>query len=946
LSGTLLMTSNLRSINFVRSAHKLPRLVRSALIVFGLASLLSAVEPDGTKKHYDIPASTALEAIKAFSEQSGADVLYSAADLAAIKTNPVKGDFTASEALDRLIAGTPLIATWDSITGGFAIKRTAADNLSPNSARMGAGASESDSEPGSGEYEQGKTPIVLSPFDVNASTDVGYGASATASTSRVVQNYVDVPQTVNVVTSEFLNDYNIQDSISALEYTPNITFGLSDNPWALLVRGAAMGFTWVDGIIIPSSYFGMPMDFFDRIEVVKGPSSAAFGLGVPGGLVNYVSKTPQGLNNTTVEVGVGGNNNLLFKFDVQRVDSQNSKLSYRLVGFWDNGGYAYPKEYHSGAGAQLSLRYDFNSTTRLDVITAYSQTVTPATQQEGNIWKNPYLYYWNLAQNQTYPYYDYLPGTKFSNGSVFGVSGTLPPPGTLPIFGTGQLLGADANPNPTGWAGWNDSGFRASVILTKSLFDGHVQIRNALMFYSDYQTWYDESASALYSLPGSGNTPITTGYPTFAMNGTTYNPSVGPPQLFLAFARIHGTTWGTNRTDDFDAVINFHLVGADWTTLIGADFYDDVLNFSNYDIPDLNADGSAAVGLLYSNSNPTLYTGPAAEPVATGWANYNARTWGDGFYAQEDVSYKLGAAGALDLLAGWRIDYYNTETLNFVGASTYPGWVSTKGAPRFAITYKPLKWLSVYELYTVHKDPSNTINKYFLYGGTEYSPALEAKFPSGLIESYQPGGYTVESGLKASFLGGKLDASVAVWHEELTGQTVGVVVANVINPDGTQSTIAENDIEGLNAHGVEAEIFGQLLPRLSFTANYGIERGNYPPFSNGVPETLDPSATISAHGKYDFGNLRGAGFFATFGGEWFGPYMLDQTSGTIRDVFYNQSQELFDGGIGFRWKTGKYRQQVYFNMDNFMNAIVTIGSTQPGMIEPQRSFFLTYKISY
>src|SRR5208282_5032760 len=159
-------------------------------------------------------------------------------------------------------------------------------------------------------------------------TNVGYGASTTSSTSRYQQAYISLPQTVNVVTSEFLTDFNVQDVREAYESVPNIEFGLQNNPYADRIRGAIVDITYSDGVALPSQYSAMPMDFYDRIEIVKGPSSIAFGLGDPGGLVNYVSKMPQGIETTSLDVGVGANSNYLIRFDRQGVDRSNSKLSY------------------------------------------------------------------------------------------------------------------------------------------------------------------------------------------------------------------------------------------------------------------------------------------------------------------------------------------------------------------------------------------------------------------------------------------------------------------------------------------------------------------------------------------------------------------------------------------------------------------------------------------
>ena len=791
------------------------------------------------------------------------------------------------------------------------------------------------SDTGAGET----SPVVLNPFNVNADTDVGYGASATAATSRVLQNYVDIPQTVSVVTSQFLTDFNLQDVREALEYVPNLQFGLTNNASAVQIRGARVTQTYVDGVAMPAQYTAMPVDFFDRIEVIKGPSSAAFGLGQPGGIINYVSKTPQGTEATSLTVGGGGNDNFLARLDTQGVSSKDSRLSYRLAAFWDDGGYETPNVFHSGAGGQLALRYDFDSTTRLDLITAYSQTTYPSEGIQGSIWMNQTIYLAWQAQQLGSGIYKYLPGTVFPNGSVFGVSGTLPPPGTVfSVPGTGQFLGVGANPNPQGWNDANNNTERDEIILTKDLAGGHIHLRNAFNLEFDQSSVHDETPAGILSVPGSGNTPVAAGtIPTALINGAVH-PDSGPPLFYIGEPRMYTVGQGASRSDELDLLAQWHFWGADWQSLIGGNVYDTEGSTKTESIPDTNADGSLAYVNLYSSNNPPVYV-PSTYTI-TAWNN--THSWGDGFYGQEDV--KL-LRGHLDLLAGWRIDYFDTETRNYAtGTKIFPGWVNTKGAPRYAATIKPWDWLSFYSLYTVHKDPTQSTTKYFQSSGTEWSPALMALYPPGQLEFYQPGGYTVEEGMKASFFGGKLFASVAVFHELTTGQLNPTVVANVINPDGTSTQIAQQQVQGLNAHGMEIELFGQPTRRLSFNANYGFNHGYFPAFANGLPDFFNPSATLSLHGKLDLGDLRGNGFYVTFGGEWFSPYWIYQAANAY--VYYNSSQYVFDGGIGYRWKWGRYRNRLYFNMDNIMDKLISIGSITPWTTEPLRSEFLNYTVSF
>jgi outer membrane receptor protein involved in Fe transport len=820
----------------------------------------------------------------------------------------------------------------------------------------------------------GEAPTVLSPFDVYASSNVGYGATSTSSTARIGQDYVSLPQTVNVVTSEFLTDFNIQDVREAFESVPNIEFGLQNNPNSSRIRGAIVDQTYSDGVALPAQYTAMPMDFYDRIEIVKGPSSIAFGLGQPGGLINFVSKMPQGTDVTSVSYGMGTDQNYVFRFDTQGVDKSNTNLSYRLVGFWDNGGYAQPNEYHSGIGAQLSLKYDFDKTSSLALIVGYSQTDYPSEGIVNSIWQNATIYRAWLVADLGAPVYYALPGTKYSNGSVFGVSGQLPVPNTIPtlgILGTGDLVGADTNANPPGWAGDTERTFRTTLIYTKD-FGDHFHFRNALVLDFNNSDNYDETPDNVLSIPGTANTlpPEAAGNPFYGEPNGIYtvqpNPQFNPtgaPYTGIAYQRSHGIGSSSARDDEIDLVAEFDLP---WDmhseTLIGGDFYDNQGYSYDYQVPDQGPNGQTQWPNLYSNYNPPLYTANVPVFIA---ANYGSHSWGDGFYAQEQINF---FHDYVEALAGWRIDYFDTETRNAIGTSTFPGWVNTKGAPRFAVTVKPFKWLSFYALDTQHHDPAATVNKYFLSYG-EYTPALQAEFPPGTLESYSPGGTTIEGGAKASFFGGKLFASIAVFHEITSGQLNTIPAITTINPDGTTSQIGLNAVQGVNAHGIEMEIFGQITDRLSFKADYGNLHGNFPPFivtqagsgtagslplSTAVPDYVDPSATIGVHGKLDLGGIfdfpgagslhRQTGLFITFGGTWFSPYWIYQQGNYAQ--YYDSDQYIFDGGIGYRWINGKFREALYLNADNIADRVVSIGTVTPWTVEPMRAVTLTYTITF
>lgn len=72
-----------------------------------LVGLVLASEP--ARRTFNVPADDAVVSLKLFAEQAGQEIIYPADSVKGVKTNAVKGDFTARDALDQLVAATDLV---------------------------------------------------------------------------------------------------------------------------------------------------------------------------------------------------------------------------------------------------------------------------------------------------------------------------------------------------------------------------------------------------------------------------------------------------------------------------------------------------------------------------------------------------------------------------------------------------------------------------------------------------------------------------------------------------------------------------------------------------------------------------------------------------------------------------------------------------------------------
>src|SRR3954463_12537574 len=127
----------------------------------------------------------------------------------------------------------------------------------------------------------------LSEFVVKVDTDNSYIASESVTGSRVATRIQDLPFSINVITSEFLNDFDLFDLDSNLAYTSSLS-GL-DTQGNYNLRGFGATFQLRNGFYRLGLIDRVNVD---RIEVIKGPNAAIYGQTSPAGMVNVITKRP------------------------------------------------------------------------------------------------------------------------------------------------------------------------------------------------------------------------------------------------------------------------------------------------------------------------------------------------------------------------------------------------------------------------------------------------------------------------------------------------------------------------------------------------------------------------------------------------------------------------------------------------------------------------------
>lgn len=292
------------------------------ILLCGLGMNNAASAADAAKKSFDLPAADAAQTLKAFSEQSGEQIVYPVERVRGVRTNPVQGEFTAREALDLMLADTGLSVVQDERTGAFAVRRNELPGA-PQQGRTGG-------NPAGVQTDDGG-PIRLARLEVLgtrirqteefgpaplSSYDNDYIRSSGAMTladflNRLPQNYAGISAGRGSTPNELNPEFGSRTETTTPAF--NFVLGASAIPAnatgqsGVGLRGLGSGSTLVlvDGRRIAQSSVGnagtdsrqgfvdlntIPLGMVERIEVVTDGTSALYGADAVAGVINIVLK--------------------------------------------------------------------------------------------------------------------------------------------------------------------------------------------------------------------------------------------------------------------------------------------------------------------------------------------------------------------------------------------------------------------------------------------------------------------------------------------------------------------------------------------------------------------------------------------------------------------------------------------------------------------------------
>ncbi|MDD1533943.1 TonB-dependent siderophore receptor [Bradyrhizobium sp. WBOS4] len=175
----------------------------------------------------------------------------------------------------------------------------------------------------------------------------GFVATRSGTATKTDIPLIETPQSVSVITTDQVRNQGAVSIGEALRYTAGVSGdvnGGSDTRFgALQIRGfdTTMSGLYIDGLRIPSSNYvhfnGLDPYGAERLEVLKGPSSAMYGGSGTGGILNYVTKLPTAQQFGEASISGGSFNRYQGQFDMGGPANKEGTVLWRLTGVIRDG---------------------------------------------------------------------------------------------------------------------------------------------------------------------------------------------------------------------------------------------------------------------------------------------------------------------------------------------------------------------------------------------------------------------------------------------------------------------------------------------------------------------------------------------------------------------------------------------------------------------------------
>jgi catecholate siderophore receptor len=177
-------------------------------------------------------------------------------------------------------------------------------------------------------------PKVFTPTQDERTGTVGIYANSTSVATKTNTPLVNIPQSISVITKDFIRDQAPQNLTDVTRYVPGVAVHQGEgNRDELVIRGVDSSANFfVNGFRDDVQYF---RDLYNAqsVEILKGPSAITFGRGAGGGLLNRTLKQADGVTryDATATVGSWGDH----RVTLDAGQAVNDNVAVRLNAFYE-----------------------------------------------------------------------------------------------------------------------------------------------------------------------------------------------------------------------------------------------------------------------------------------------------------------------------------------------------------------------------------------------------------------------------------------------------------------------------------------------------------------------------------------------------------------------------------------------------------------------------------
>ena len=288
----------------MRDGGRLAGLGWSSAAVAALTMMATPAAGAQQLRKFDIAGGTLARALNVFARQANREIIFSSDLVAGKRTRGVRGDLMPHDALDALLQGTGLRAEGGAIV---TLRRVAAGPVARQTVSFQA-VSAQDAPPPAGQARP--RPVDPVAADVPAVPDEP-ASDIVVTGSRIVRNGNDAPTPTTVVSQQDIQERNPTNIADYINQLPAIGQGNSPRSTTLFAnatgganqisaRGLGVNRTLVllDGRRVVGSGLApavdinlLPQNLVQRVDVVTGGASAAYGSDAVAGVVNFVLDT-------------------------------------------------------------------------------------------------------------------------------------------------------------------------------------------------------------------------------------------------------------------------------------------------------------------------------------------------------------------------------------------------------------------------------------------------------------------------------------------------------------------------------------------------------------------------------------------------------------------------------------------------------------------------------